>query len=87
MACACKVTRQLDFLHRKYGDNQPKSKKTNIIGSIKGKIMTVCTSVLIVPFFPFYIVRAMMTNRHGIFNIDKIFNLTKSKNVRKQQII
>jgi len=83
MACACKVTRQLDFLHKKYGDKLPQSKKTDIVGDVKAKLSFICTSILAVPLFPVFAIRAIATGKHGIYNIDKIFKL-KNRNVGKQ---
>lgn len=87
MACACKVTRQLDFLHQKYGDKQPTSKKTNIVNKTKTKLTTAFLIVLALPLIPFVILKTKKKNQKRVFNLNEILKLNKQKNVRKQQVI
>lgn len=53
MGCACKVTEQIDYLHKKYGDDQPTSKTTNIKGSILAKLENLFILILLLPVYPF----------------------------------
>lgn len=87
MACACKVTRQLDFLHQKYGDKQPTSKKTNIVNKTKAKLTTAFLIVLALPLIPFVMLKTKKKNQKRVFNLNEILKLNKQKNVRKQQVI
>lgn len=80
MACACKVTRQLDFLHKKYGENQPESRKTDIVGKIKAKTVNMFLYAILMPFLPFIMLKTKNRERRGVYNIDKIFNFNKQKN-------
>ena len=57
MGCSCKVNKQIDYLHKKYGDDLPKSKKTNIRGSVTAKIENAFTFLLIIPLTPFMTAR------------------------------
>lgn len=52
MACACKVNQKIDYLHKKYGDNTPQSKKTNIRGSVLAKIENAAIYLLMIPLLP-----------------------------------
>lgn len=78
MACACKVNQQIDYLHKKYGDKQPQSKKTDIVSKIEVKLENGFIHVLLIPFIPFmavYILWKTITKKP--INIDKTFKLTK----------
>lgn len=72
MACACKVNQQIDYLHKKYGDKQPQSKKTNISGSVMAGVENFFIYLLAVPFIPFFGIYAIFTAVSGKrINIDK----------------
>ena len=84
MACACKVTKQIDYLHKKYGDNPPQSKKTNIRGMVAVKARNFFIYLLAIPLIPVFAVYAIYKLIAGeTINIDKFVR----KNVREQQII
>ena len=55
MACACKVTQQIDYLHKKYGDDLPKSKKTNIRGKVIAGIRNTFIYILALPLVPVFL--------------------------------
>lgn len=59
MACQCKVNQQLDYLHRKYGDNTPQNKKTNIRGNVLASLENFGIFVLTIPLMPFMAVYAI----------------------------
>ena len=40
---------QIDYLHKKYGDNVPQSKKTNIAGKIEVKLENAFIFLLLLP--------------------------------------
>ena len=80
MACACKVSQQIDYLQKKYGTEKPQSKKTNIRGnfgpmmiSLLGRIF----AILLSPLMIVYIIIAAVTGKK--IRIDKF--LKKKKNV------
>ena len=86
MACACKVNKQIDYLHKKYGDNPPQSKKTNIRGSVIAKVENFFVYVLAIPLIPIMAVYAIFkaaTGKH--ISLDKVFKL--GNNVGEQQVI
>ena len=86
MACACKVNQQIDYLHKKYGDNLPKNKKTNIRGSVLAKIENLFICLMLIPVIPFMVVYVIIKAVRGEHIVlDKIFRL--NKNVGEQQVI
>lgn len=88
MACACKVNKQIEFLRRKYGENQPKSKKTNIANIVLTKIKSFALFVLTIPFIPLMIFNITKTNvRKKPIRIDRFFNLAQTNTNGKQQSI
>lgn len=56
MACNCKVGQQIDFLHKKYGDNLPQNKKTNIRGNIMAYMENTLLYIAMIPLVPFFII-------------------------------
>ena len=86
MACACKVNQQIDYLHKKYGDNPPKNKKTNIRGNVLAKIENFFVYVMIIPLIPFMAIYAVVKAVKGEHIVlDKMFRL--KKDVGEQQVI
>ena len=78
MACACKVNQQIDFLHKKYGDNIPKSKKTNIVSNLEVKLENGLIYLVLLPFLPIlllFIVYKTITNK--TIHLDKFLKLHK----------
>ena len=53
MACNCKVGQQIDFLHKKYGDDLPKSKKTTIRGNLMAYAENLFINIMLIPLYPF----------------------------------
>lgn len=53
MACNCKVNQKIDFIHKKYGDDLPKNKKTNIRGSVIAHLENLLINIAILPLYPF----------------------------------
>ena len=52
MACACKVNKQLDYLHKKYGNEIPVSKTTRIGFKIKEFFKNIWIYLLMLPLLP-----------------------------------
>ena len=83
MACACKVTQQVDYLHKKYGDKTPQSKKSQIRENVMAKVENAAIFVLLIPLIPFFAIYALIKAIRGeSVHIDKI--LKKKKDVREQ---
>ena len=79
MACNCKVTQNIDYLHKKYGDNIPQSKRTNIRGSVIAGIENTVLYALMVPLLPFMAVYAIFKVLNGKpIHIDKLVNITQN---------
>ena len=78
MACACKVNQQIDYLHKKYGDNIPKSKKTNIASKLEVKFENGLIYLLFLPALPImiaFIVYKSFTKK--TIHLDKLLKLRK----------
>lgn len=52
MACNCKVNQKIDFITKKYGDNPPKNKETNIRGNVLAYAENVLITMALIPLFP-----------------------------------
>lgn len=86
MGCNCKVNTQIDYLHKKYGDNLPQSKKTNIRGSVVAKVENLFTMLIIIPLIPFMGLYAVYKFLRGeTIHIDKL--IKRKENVREQQVV
>lgn len=73
MACACKVNAQIDYLHKKYGDKQPQSKKTDIRGKVLAKTENLVIHILLIPLIPVMAVYALIKLISGkTIKIDKL---------------
>lgn len=73
MACNCKVGQQIDFLHKKYGDNLPTSKKTNIRGTVLATIENIAIYVAMIPLIPFMVIYLIFKSIQGKqIHIDKL---------------
>ena len=80
MACACKVNQQLDYLHKKYGDNQPKNKKTNIRDMVTMKAEALALVILAIPLMPVIIVYIIAKTISGKpIHIDKFVRKKKDE--------
>ena len=79
MACNCKVTQNIDYLHKKYGDNIPQSKKTNIRGSVIAYAENLFLYIMMLPLLPFMAIYAVFKPLTGkAIHIDKLVNLTNN---------
>lgn len=77
MGCGCKTNQQISYLQQKYGDKQPKSKKTHIKESISIAIQNILLVILVIPVVP--IVAIVLILKH-IFSkkpidINKVFKI------------
>lgn len=87
MACACKVNQQIDYLHRKYGEKLPQSKKTNIRFRVKDFFLKLFTSFIMVIFLPIAVLHILFRK---IFKKDKAINIATLfhiDNGREKQVI
>ena len=84
MACACKVDAQMSYLRRKYGDNIPQSKKTNIVDETKRFFKKTLGWCIILPFLPIALLSVAIRGKKKPININKVFGL---KNERHKQVI
>lgn len=76
MACNCKVGQQIDFLHKKYGDNLPKNKKTNIRGSALAILENTLLYIAIIPLTPLMLIYLIINSISGKkIHIDKLVKL------------
>ena len=83
MACACKVDAQMTYLQKKYGNNIPTSKKSDIRGSVKKLLKKILGWCLVIMFLPIALVSILVRHTKPI-KIDKVF---KIKNERYKQVI
>ena len=73
MACQCKVAQQIDYLHKKYGNDIPKSKKTNIRENFGIAIKNLAIEILLLPFIPFMAIYVLVKTATGkMIKIDKM---------------
>ncbi len=76
MACACKVNKQIDYLHKKYGHNIPVSKPTMLKFKIGEFFKKIWLYILIVPILPIMVLHVLGTALFGKNKTIKIKNLT-----------
>lgn len=60
MGCACKTVQQIDYLHKKYGNNLPQNKKTHIRDSIDLSFKGILLYLLVVLLLPVFVVYALI---------------------------
>ena len=73
MACNCKVGQQIDFLHKKYGDNLPTNKKTNIRGTVLAAVENTLIYIAMIPLIPFIAIYLIINSIRGKkIHIDKL---------------
>ena len=73
MACHCKVNQRIDYLHKKYGDDLPKNKKTKIRENFGAAVKTLALEILLLPFVPFMLVYVLIKTATGkMIKIDKM---------------
>ena len=77
MACNCKVTQNIDYLHKKYGDKTPQSKASNIRGSAMAIIENAVIFTLLLPLTPLMLVFTIGAAMVGkTIHLDKIVKRT-----------
>ena len=59
MACNCKVNRQLDYLHRKYGEKIPVSRGKLFRFNVKEMLRSFLVFIVLIFAFPFLILHAV----------------------------
>lgn len=83
MACACKVNKQIEKIHKIYG-TEPKRHETNIRGIVSNFFHKVLILILCIPLMPFFglylLIRKFFTNKPIV--IDKF--VKRKKNVRNK---
>ena len=87
MACACKVNQHIDYLHRKYGNKTPQSKKTNIRFKIKDFFSNLLVRVIMLLFLPvasLHIFFISIFKKNKTINIAALFHI---RNGREKQNI
>ena len=83
MACACKVNKQIEKIHKIYG-TESKRRETNIRGIVSIFFQKVLILILCIPLMPFFglylLIRKFFTNKPIV--IDKF--VKRRKNVRNK---
>ena len=74
MACACKVNKQIDYLHKKYGHNVPTAKSTIIGFRIKEFFKNLWVYLLCIPVLPIMILHIIFVS---VFKKDKTISVKK----------
>lgn len=74
MACACKVNKQLDYLHKKYGNEIPVSKATRISFKIKEFFKNIWIYLLMLPLLPLMFLHVLFI---GLLKKRKTISLKK----------
>lgn len=73
MGCNCKVTQNIDYLHKKYGDKTPQSKASNIRGSALAIVENTVIYAMLLPLTPFiliFVIGAAMAGK--TIHLDKL---------------
>lgn len=52
MSCNCKVNRQLDYLHKKYGNKIPVSKRKLVVFNVKEILRAFLVFLILIPLLP-----------------------------------
>lgn len=77
MACACKVTKYVNRIDKRYGQKTWQNKKSNISGMIKNWFYNALIAIISLPFLPiitlYLIVRKCFSKKPIL--LDKIFKL------------
>jgi len=73
MACNCKVSQNIDYLHKKYGDKVPQSKITNIRGKVEVGVKNFLLYLMTLPLLPLMAVFALVKLGKGeVIHLDKV---------------
>lgn len=86
MSCACKVSRDLTYLQKKYGTNPPKSKSFHLNVNFYSVLKILFFSIILCLCMPFMILHVLL-NRNKKIDIAKLFRLKNKENVRSKQNI
>lgn len=76
MACACKVTQQINYLQKKYGTNMPKSNKKDFKLNVRLLLEKLFLSLLIIPILPFMLLHILFVaifKKKKNIQIDRFF--------------
>lgn len=79
--CNCKVNKQIDYLHKKYGHEIPVSKKTTISFNIKEWFRNLLISVvtlLLSPILLLHVLYVSIFKKDKSVSIRKLMSLTKA---------
>ena len=79
MACACKVNKELDYLHKKYGNKIPVSKKTEISFRFKEGMKKFGITLLLIPVIPLMVFYVLYKS----FSKNKTISITKTLGILK----
>ena len=79
MACACKVNQQIDYLHKKYGVNVPKSKTKKINFDFGLFMENLGLGILVIPFIPFILLHIIIKSlsKDKRISVKKLIHITK----------
>ena len=80
MSCNCKVNKQIDYLHRKYGHNIPVRKKTKIKFKADEILRNILTTLLVILFSPFFILHVLYVS---LFTKEKSVSMKKMMKLAK----
>lgn len=78
MGCACKANVQIGYLQKKYGDNIPQSKATNIRGNVSIFVKKCLTYLILLPVMPFLVIHTLSTSiikKNKPIDINKTFKI------------
>lgn len=84
MACACKIDAQMSYLQRKYGNNMPTNKKSDISGGVKRFFKQALGWCIVIPFLPVALLSITLKGKKKPININEVFRI---KNGRHKQVI
>lgn len=78
MGCNCRANKQISFLEKKYGENMPKSKITNISGKVIVGIKKIITTIILIPIVPVVGIFLILKNafsKKSTIDINKTFKI------------
>ena len=78
--CNCKVTQQIDYLHKKYGHNIPVSKAKKISFSFKEFCKTLLSSIIVILSLPIMLLHVLYVT---FFKKDKAVSVAKLTKLAK----
>ena len=78
MGCACKANQQITYLQKKYGDNIPQSKMSNIRGMVSVNLKTLLVFLILIPIMPIFLVYFIvkhLVKKEKAIDINKTFKI------------